>query len=157
MNNDQPAGIGHIFSDIADLAGLQMQLLAVDGQEAVRRGVAAAIWLSIAGVLLVSTTTVLLFSLGWILHETLEWPIGLSLLAVAGVGLLAMGLVLLFAYLALKRAVGAISETGAEFAENLRWLKAVLGSPDSPRNTIRGERYPAYAEATRAERAYQRY
>lgn len=159
MNHEQPAGIRHIFSDIADLADLQMQLLAVDGQEAARRGVAAVIWLSIAGVLLVSSTTVLLFSLGWILHETLEWPVGLSLLAVAGAAMLTIGLVLFFAYLALKRAVGAMGETGAEFAENLRWLKAVLASPDSPRNTIRGERYPAsaYAEATRDERAYQRY
>lgn len=149
MNTNQPAGVRHVLSDIADLADLQLQLLAVDGQEAARRGVAAVIWLSLAAVLVIATTTVLLISLGWILHEVAEWPIGLSLLAVAGLALVGTGFVLGLAYLSLKRAVGAMGETGAEFAENLRWLKAVLTSPASPRNTIRGERYPAsaYAEA----------
>lgn len=159
MNTDQPAGVRRVISDIADLGELQLQLLAVDGQEAARRGVAAAAWLSLAAVLLISTITVFLVSLGWILHETLEWPLGLSLLAVAGLAVLGTGLVLGLAYLSIMRAVGAMSETGAEFAENLRWLKAVLTSPDSPRNTIRGERYPAsaYAEAARSGGADPRH
>lgn len=159
MNTDQPAGVRRVISDVADLAELQLQLLAIDGQEAARRSVAAVVWLAIAVVLLISTTTALLVALGWILHETVEWSMGLSLLTVAGIALLGTCLVLGLAYLSLKRAVGAMSETGAEFAENLRWLKAVIVSPDSPRNTIRGDRYPepAYAEAARSGRAEPLY
>lgn len=129
MNADRSSGIHRVVSDVVDLALLQLQLFAVDGREAGRRGFGAALYLGLAAALLVSTATVALFGFGWVLHEAAGWPLGWSLLGVAAVALLLILAILGLAYLSLKKAAAAMHDVGTEFAENVEWLRAVVASP----------------------------
>lgn len=156
MSADRPSGMHRVFSDVVDLALLQLQLLAVDGREAGRRGLGAILYLGLAAALLVSTATVALFGFGWVLHEIARWPLGWSLLAVAGLALLLVLAILGLAYLSIKNAASAMQEVGAEFADNLEWLRAVAGSPTPRRPPSSAGPYAEgpYAESPYAESPY---
>lgn len=132
MNAERTSGMHRVLSDVADLAQLQLQLLAVDGREAGRRGIGAMLLLGVAGCLLIATVTVGLLGFGWVLHEMAGWPIGWSLLAMAAVACLITAAVLGLAYLSIKKAASALQETSAEFAENLSWIRAAMGTPRGP-------------------------
>ena len=128
MNANRPSGMHRVFSDVVDLALLQLRLFAVDGREAGRRGVGAVFYVGLAGAILISTATVGLFGFAWVLHDVAEWPLGWSLLAVAALALLVVLAILGLAYLSLKKAAAAMLEVGAEFADNVEWLRAVVGA-----------------------------
>ena len=131
MNATRPSGMHRVFSDLVDLALLQLQLFAVDGREAGRRGVGAVFYLGLAGAILISTATVGLFGCAWVLHDLAEWPLGWCLLAASGLALLVVLAILGLAYLSLKKAAAAMHEVGAEFADNVEWLRAVVAAPSA--------------------------
>jgi len=135
-------GFEKVLSDIFDLAGLQMQLLAVDSQEARRKLSKAVVIASIAVPLSTAMFTVALFGTGYILHETLEWSVGASMLAASGVTALVVLILGLVAYKLIRNAAAAMQETKSEFAESLRWIKATIISPKtSARNQLRRESF----------------
>ena len=142
------SGIGRIVRDVIDLCELQVQLLSVDSQEAKRKLTKAGIFGAIAITLSGSALTTLMVGGGFLLHDVLEWSTGASLLAVAG-GVFAIVIVfLLLALRAASTASAALAETKSEFAENLKWIKAVVVAPEtSARNQIREESFPRAANA----------
>ena len=136
------SSIHRVMQDLVDLAELQMQLLAVDSQEA-KRKMTRAIGLSLVAVTLAgSALTVLIAGLGVFLHESSDLSVGLSLLLVAVAVFLVVGVMLWIALRAVGSASASMKETQSEFVENLRWLKATLLSPrTSARNRFRRESF----------------
>ncbi|WP_153556417.1 phage holin family protein [Roseimaritima sediminicola] len=140
MNNE--SGFKRVARDVSDLFELQMQLFAVDSQEAVRKVVKASVLLGIAAVIGLSVVTVLILAAGWGIHEVAEWPLSVSMLTSAVVFLLVAGILGWVGVTALKRALALLDEPKRELAENLRWIKATLLAPDtSPRNLLRRESF----------------
>ncbi|MCA9136946.1 MAG: phage holin family protein [Planctomycetales bacterium] len=141
---NQP-GFGRVTRDVVDLVELQLQLLAVDGQVAKRKAIQAVVCAAVAITLCVSTLTTILLGVGFLFHENLEWSVGASLMAVAVASLVIVTVMLVAATLAIRSAAAAMGETKSEFAENLRWLKGILISPDSsPRHQIRKDDFEPY-------------
>ena len=137
-----PTGFRQVLRDIFDLAELQMQLLSVDSQEARRKATKALILASLCVALSSAMLTVALFGAGYALHENLQWSVGDSLLAVSGAIALIILLLIVVASKLMKTAAAAMQETKSEFAENLRWIRATIISPQSsPRNQIRRESF----------------
>ncbi|MGB7347212.1 MAG: phage holin family protein [Pirellulaceae bacterium] len=143
MSNDRnQSGFGRVINDIVDLCELQIQLLSVDSQEAKRRGVKAIICLAFAAIVALTAAMTAVVGLGFVLHEQYDLTVGQALLIVSGGTIL---IALLAAYLGIKlirKANDSLSEVKSEFAENMRWIKAVVLKPDqSPRNQLRRETF----------------
>lgn len=137
---NQSSSFQRVIRDILDLCELQMQLLSVDSQAAKRKLAKAIMCGSVAAVLAGSTLTVLLAACGLLLGELSQLSTGMAMLVVCAVMLVVVALLGGIALFAVKSAVAAMQETKSELAENLRWLKATLVSPDkSPRNQMRSE------------------
>lgn len=125
------AGFKRVARDVTDLCELQLQLLAVDGKVATRRGALAGLALGLALTISVSAITTLLLSAGWAVHEFFHWPVSGGLLLSAGVALVVVVVLVWIAYRALKQALGCLDETRSEMAQNLKWIKSML-SDDLP-------------------------
>lgn len=136
-------GFSQVARDIIDLAELQMQLLSVDSQEAKRKAVKAVAFTGIGATLAGSALTTAMVGGGFLLHELADWTVGSSLLTIAGATLALVAILLFAAVRAVNTAAAAMNETKSEFAENLKWIKAVIVAPEtSPRNQIRAEHFP---------------
>ncbi len=144
------SSFSRLTRDIIDLCELQMQLLSVDSQVAKRKLARAGLLGGIAATLAGSTLTVSLVGAGFLLAETTELSTGGGLLVVSGILGAVVILLLAVSFSAIKSAGAAMSETKSEFAENLRWLKATLVSPQSsPRNQYRSEAFDQRGAASR--------
>lgn len=140
--NESLSSFQRVVRDVLDLCELQMQLISVDSQAAKRSLVRAiacgATALAIAG----SALTVAMVAAGFLLGEFTELTTGGALLVVSAAF---FAIVIVLGWLAMKAilaASAAMSETKSEFAENLRWLKSTLISPQtSARNQIRRDSF----------------
>ncbi|QEG40761.1 phage holin family protein [Roseimaritima ulvae] len=140
MSNE--SAFKRVARDVTDLFELQMQLFAVDSQEAMRRVVKAVVLISVAAVISLAVVITLVLAAGWGVHEFTEWPLSLSMLTAAGGALLLGGLLGWMGYAALQRALALLNEPKRELTENLRWLKATILAPEtSPRNQLRRESF----------------
>ncbi len=134
---NQSSGFRRVVRDIADLCELQLELLAVDGRVATRQGFKAGLLLVVAAVFALSAVTVCLLAMASALHEQLGWTLSGSLL-VASISAACVGAFLaLIGLVVVRKAFNAMEETRSEFAENLRWIKAAVISPEtSPRAQV---------------------
>jgi Putative Actinobacterial Holin-X, holin superfamily III len=126
----QPSGIRRVIRDIADLCELQFELLAVDGKEAVRlsfAAIAAIIFAAIFGLAAVSGSVL---ALAAAFHENFDWTISSSLLAATGIAAAIAAVSGILGWSLVKKATSSLDETRSEFAENLRWIKAAIVSPE---------------------------
>lgn len=140
MSNE--SGFKRVARDVTDLFELQMQLFAVDSQEAMRKAVKAVVLIGIAAAVTLATMTTLVMAAGWGLHEYSGWPLSLSLLSAGIGGLVISGLIAFVGVVALRRALALIAEPKRELTENLKWLKATILAPStSPRNQLRRESF----------------
>lgn len=140
------SGFGRVTRDVLDLVELQMQLLSVDSQEAKRKAVRAILFAAVGATLAGSALTTAMVGGGFLLHELADWTVGASLLTIAAATLALVIVLLVAAMHAVKTAAAAMSETKSELAENLKWIKAVIISPQtSPRNQLRSENFPESA------------
>ncbi|MGV3485708.1 MAG: phage holin family protein [Planctomycetaceae bacterium] len=121
------SGFKQLARDVTDLCELQLQLLAVDGKVASRRAGIAGVAVGLSLAIAVSAITTLLIGCGWALHESFNWTVGSSLAATAAIAVAVSAVLLWIAYRQLKKALAALDETRSEFAQNLRWLKSLLG------------------------------
>ena len=139
-------GFGQIIGDCLDLFELQMQLISVDSQEARRKAVTAIGLGGVAAALGASILTVLMIGAGFLLHENTSLSIGGALITTCPVVGIFVAILSWVSIRSIKIAAAAMSETKSEFAENLRYLKAVLVSPEtSPRTSCDGKRLPPVA------------
>ncbi|QDT01839.1 hypothetical protein K227x_02080 [Rubripirellula lacrimiformis] len=122
--------IQRVARDVIDLCELQMQLLAVDSQEARRKVTSAAILAAVAVLVGGSAITVLMIGSGLLLAEMTDLSAGGAMMVVTLLALSLTALFLVFANKALRAATAALGETKSEFSANLKWLKATLVSPD---------------------------
>ncbi len=137
-----PSSFAKVARDVLDLCELQMQLLAVDSQAAKRELVRAIVCAFVAAVLVGTALTLLLAGVGVVLAEMTQLSVGGGLLVAGGVTMAIIAILLMVAWAAVKAASASMKETKSEFAENLRWLKATLVSPQtSARNQIRSESF----------------
>ncbi|KAA5542635.1 phage holin family protein [Roseiconus nitratireducens] len=142
---ESPSSVRRVMGDVIDLCELQMQLLSVDAQSAQRKLTRAVACGATAAVLAGSALTAAVFGGGYLLHELTELTVGVSMLIVSGAVFVVVAIMLFVAISSLNAAAAAMSETKSEFAENLRWLKATLISPEtSARNQLRDESFPRY-------------
>lgn len=150
--NQSLSSFQRVVRDVLDLCELQMQLISVDSQAAKRSLVRAIACGATAMALAGSALTVAMVAAGVLLGELTELTPGGALLVVSAVFFL---LVAILGWLALKAvlaASAAMSETKSEFAENLRWLKATLISPQtSARNQLRRESFYDRTSASYSE------
>ncbi len=131
-----------VIRDVVDLFELQMQLISVDSQVAKRKLVQAVACGSIALALAGSALTVAMVAAGVLLGEFTELTAGAAMLIVSGVFFVIVAVLGWLALRAILAASAAMGETKSEFAENLRWLKATLVSPQtSARNQLRRESF----------------
>lgn len=139
---DANSGFYRITRDLLDLCELQMQLISVDSKEARRQAIRGTAYGVAAVTLLGSGLTTALVASGFVLHDLAGWTVGASLLTTACLTFMIVAVLLLFTWRSVKEAASAMSETKSEFAENLKWIKAVLVSPGTlPRNQIRSETF----------------
>ena len=137
---ERQGGFQRVISDIVDLCELQWQLLTVDGQEAKRRAVKAAILIAFGGVVALSGITAAVIGCGWLMHEQFELSPGVSFLLTSGIAMTLAVVCLLLGAKLLGRANASLSEAKREFSENVKWVKSVVLSPNtSPRNQLRRE------------------
>ncbi len=130
-----PSSFGRLAQDIFDLCELQLQLLSVDSEEAKRRAIHAVILVAIGATLAGSALTTAMIGGGFLLSEVADWTVGASLLTVAGCIIGFVIVLFIAANRAVRAASAAMQETKSEFVENVKWIKAVLRSPQSsPRN-----------------------
>jgi len=124
------SGFKRIARDIAALAELQLQLLAIDGKVAATRGFIAVAAAAVAAVIALSSFTVFLIAAGVAIYEFASLPLSGGLLISGIVGLIVAVLLTLMAWRAFKQAFGAMEETRSELANNIRWAKLMLSSDD---------------------------
>ncbi len=142
------SGFRQVIRDCFDMFELQIELLSVDSQEARRKAGFAIVLGGTAAGLGASMITVLMIALGFVLHEQAEFTVGVSLLIVCGAAAAVMVALAGIALWLLRGASTALAEAKSEFAENLRWIKATILSPDaSARNQLRAESFPDPVEA----------
>lgn len=127
----QLAGIRRVFRDIADLCELQLELLAVDGKEAVRHSLTAVVMAVVAVVFGLAAAIGAVFAIAHAFHENLGWTMSGSLSAAVGIAAIIAAVCAAIGVSFLKKATSALDETRAEFTENLRWIKASIVAPDS--------------------------
>lgn len=140
---NSPSSIQRVIRDVIDLCELQMQLLSVDSQAAKRKLTGALACGAAAATLAGAALTVLLVGGGLLLGETTSLSPAGGLLVSGGLTFAVVVLLLILALTAVRSAAAAMNETKSEFAENLRWLKATLISPEaSARNRMRSESFP---------------
>lgn len=133
----QPSGFRRVIRDIADLCELQIELLAADGKEATRRSGSAAVCVLIAAILGLATVALFLLGFAFLLHEQAGLAMSVSLFIVGGVAALCGVIGAAIGWTLVKQAIAALDETRSEFAENLRWIKAAVISPEtSPRAQV---------------------
>lgn len=150
------SGLGRVARDLIDLCELQMQLLSVDSQEAKRKAVRAIAFALVGATLAGSALTTGMVGCGYLIHDAAGWGVGISLLTVAAATFALVTGLFIAAMFAIQSASKAMNETKSEFAENLKWIKAVLISPEkSPRNQMRAENFHAAAQG--AKPATSRY
>lgn len=139
---NQPSGFRRVVRDVADLCELQIELLAVDGKVATRRSGIAIALLLISAIFALAAITAAVIALAALLHENAHWTISSSLLAAAGIAAAAGILFTIIGLIVLRKALSALDETRSEFAENLRWIKAVVVAPEtSPRAQVREDSF----------------
>lgn len=144
---DTTSSIQKVVGDIVDLCELQMQLLSVDSQAAKRKLTRAIACGTAAATLAGSALTVVLVGLGFVIDELTDLSTGAGLLIVGAATFAIVIALLVVSLIAVRAAAAAMSESTSEFAENLRWLKATLVSPQtSPRNRMRRETFPDVQE-----------
>lgn len=131
-----------VVRDILDLCELQMQLISVDSQAA-KRSLVRAIACGAAAIALAgSALTVAMVGAGVLLGEFTELTTGAALLIVSAAFFVLVAVLGWLVMKAILAAAAAMSETKSEFAENLRWLKSTLISPQtSARNQLRRESF----------------
>jgi Ca2+/H+ antiporter len=135
----QPAGIRRVFRDIADLCELQFELLAVDGKEALRYSITAIVMAVVAVVFGLSAVIGTVFAIATAFHENLGWTMSSSLFAAVGIAAIIAAVCAAIGVSFLKKATSALDETRAEFAENLRWIKASIVVPESVSKSLHNE------------------
>lgn len=128
---NEPTGIRRVVRDVADLFELQLELLAVDSKALARSGSAAIAMVLIALVFGLAAATSATFAVASALHSSAEWTISSSLAAAAGTAALIAGLFVIIAWQLLRKAMSALNESRSEFAENLRWIKSAIVSPEA--------------------------
>ncbi|KAA1261336.1 hypothetical protein LF1_38830 [Rubripirellula obstinata] len=142
IDQDFTSGFRRVIRDCIDLAELQFQLFSIDSQEARRKASTAAALAGTAAALGASVLTVLLVGFGFLLHEQAELPVGVSLLIVCGVSLFLIAILVWSAIRLIRTATTAMAETKSELAENLRWIKATILTPEtSARNRFRSDSF----------------
>lgn len=140
MNN--PSSFSTVARDVIDLCELQIQLLSIDSQAAKRKLTRAGVFAATAATLAGSALTVLMMGTGILLAEFTRLSTGGGLLLVGVLMFVLVTLLVVASLFAVQAAAAAMSETKSEFAENLRWLKAMLVAPQtSHRNQIRRETF----------------
>ena len=127
---NQPTGIRRVVRDVADIFDLQLELLAVDSKALARCGSAAIAMVLTALVFGLAGATAATFAVASSLHESAEWTISSSLAAAAGIAALIAGIFVILARHLFRKATFALNESRVEFAENLRWIKAAIISPE---------------------------
>jgi len=150
MNQSQPvSGFQRVFKDVSDLCELQWQLLSVDSQQAKQQATRAVICLTAAGVIAFCGLSAAAIGVGFVLQESFDLYPGVGMLLSALIFLIIAGLATLIGIKLIGKANASLSETKQEFAENVRWIKSVIISPQtSARNQLRREDFPPEYSAT---------
>lgn len=152
---NKKSSLQQVARDVLDLCELQLQLLSVDSQAAKRKFTRAIVCGVAAVTLAGSGLTVVIGGAGLLLGETTRLSPGVALLVVGVIAFVLVALLLATAIFAMKTAAAAMAETKSEFAENLRWLRATLVSPQSSaRNQMRS---PDVVEPRSVDRSSQRF
>lgn len=140
---NSPSSIQRVVRDVLDLCELQLQLLSVDSQAAKRKLTTAITCGVVAATLAGSALTVVMIGGGLLLGEATSLSPAGGLLLSGGLTFALVAVLIVLAIKAVAAAAAAMNETKSEFAENLRWLKATLISPEtSTRNQMRSETFP---------------
>lgn len=141
--NQQSGGFHRVMQDVIELCELQWQLLAVDGEEAKRRGVKGIALLVCGALVLLAAFNALVIGVGYLLHEYFEFSIGIGIVISCGAFFVLALISCLLGARSLGKANESLAETKREFAENVRWIKSVVLSPrTSARNQLRRESFP---------------
>ncbi|TWU58254.1 phage holin family protein [Rubripirellula reticaptiva] len=136
-------GFGRVIGDIVDLCELQFQLLSVDSREAKRRGIKAVIFLALAAIITLTAAMTAMIGLGFVLHEQFDLTAGEALLIVSSIAMFVAMIAALTGAKMIGKANDSLIEVKREFAENMRWIKAVVVKPrQSARNQFRRETFP---------------
>ena len=132
--------LGDVASDVFRLMELQFQLLRADASESLGRVRGPLIGMAAAAVVAAACVTVALVGLGCVLAWAVEMPVGFALLLVA---MVVLGICLALAAGAWTRITGAmdpLGRSGAEFRENVQWIKGALGYGQKPESRGREPR-----------------
>ena len=112
--------------DAMELADLQMQLFAADGQEMARKATPLLVIAAIGVTIAFSCLTVLPIALAYALVELAGLPIWLAMLSSAVAGIVLGGVAVVVSFRRLQPHLTIWRRSAAELRENVDFLKATL-------------------------------
>ncbi|QGQ22433.1 hypothetical protein F1728_06980 [Gimesia benthica] len=129
MNHQQPdikGGFGDLIADMISLSELQLELLAVDSRDALRKSLYPLILLCLGLGLIVGAFPVMLFGFSWWLSEMTSLSLAGSCLTMALLSLAGAGLLFYLARKGLAHSLGHFKRTRDELRSNTQWIKKIL-------------------------------
>ena len=128
------SGFTRVLNDVSELCELQWQLFVVDSSEAGKSMMPAAISGVLALVFVAAMTIATTLGCGFVQAASTTLTLGSAFLLVGFLLLLLAGTFGYFAARGLRRSFAHYEDSKAELSENIRWLKATILDPESPRN-----------------------
>ena len=119
-----------LVHDAIELADLQLQLFAADGQEMARKATPLLVIAAIGVTIAFSSLPLLLMALAYALVELAGLPIWLAMLSSAVVGMVLGGVAVLISIRRLQPHLTIWKRSAAELRENVDFLKATLRRPE---------------------------
>lgn len=140
MNHEtrpQPGPTRQFFSDVVELAELQLELLKADAREAGKSMLTSLVIGVFAACLILAAAPVMLTAGAHWLTQRTELSLAASLATVSAAALAVAGVLGAAAYRLAKQGAKSLERSRSELQRNLGWLKSTLGSSDhsnTPRN-----------------------
>jgi hypothetical protein len=116
--------------DLLSLAELQLQLLKADVRDGSRRIIWSVIFLVITGIFALASFPVGLLALAWGMTDWFDMSMALACLISFAIGLVFAAACSFIAFRSIRRSVKIFDRSRTELANNIRWLKQVVGAGD---------------------------
>src|SRR5262249_47383780 len=119
-------GVGSFGHNLANLAGLQIQLAGIDVREFVATSTPAFVALSVATIVGTTSVAIVIGSVAWLMANAFGLPLPYSLLIVSGILMIGAGAVAAIALARMRECWRIFRRSQEELERNLAWIKTVL-------------------------------
>ena len=123
------SNLGNFGADLVSLAELQLELLGVDGGEAIKHARVPAFVMFLAIGFVIGSCPLAMLGLSWWLANITVLTVAQAALIVAFGGLILAAILFFIAWKGLRVGAAALNRSREEFRNNLQWIKHILKHP----------------------------